>query len=88
MYTFISVTQLEMHKRTSAHSEPKFECTDCGKKFYNSRHLKRHGNVHNENKVVMVCNYPNCGKECYTLDGFQKHKSSYPMASILVFNTN
>ena len=62
--------QNDLTKHMVRHYEPKFSCTQCGKKFYTSGDLSTHMKYHFE--PTYSCR--KCGKKSYTLSDLKKHE--------------
>lgn len=64
---------LAIHKMSVSHQEPTFQCPDCPKKFVSAGHLKRHSDIHQNNKYVCEI----CGVERTSLGGYSDHMRKY-----------
>lgn len=54
---FSTERHLEIHKMSGSHQEPAFQCPDCPKKLYSSGQLRRHSDMHQNNKYLCdICN--------------------------------
>lgn len=67
--SYNTIQALRKHKQF--HAEPKFECSECGKKFIHKNRLKRHIPIHGLSSDKYVCN--ECGSEHSSEDAYYKH---------------
>lgn len=73
--TFRSENQLKSHIR-HVHSQPKYTCAKCGRKFKchgNFNRHKKHTKCGGDGQREFKCDIDGCGKEFFRKDGLTKH---------------
>ncbi|XP_061382933.1 zinc finger protein 629-like isoform X1 [Danaus plexippus] len=73
--TFLSIEELEAHKKRHIHIERPYSCNECDKKFHEKATLQRHIQVVHNREPTYCCGY--CPERFVSLSKLTKHVRSH-----------